>query len=133
MNGDGVPLVCLLSGAERHDSKLFAPALDALPSVAGKPGRPRKLPHKLHADKGYDYPRCREYLRLRGIVPRIARRGVESKERLGRHRWLVERTLAWLNQFRKLRIRFERCADAYLALCKLACSLITLRFVQSFC
>ena len=41
---------------------------------------------KLHADKGYDYRRCRAYLRRRGITARIARRGIESKERLGRHR-----------------------------------------------
>ena len=49
---------------------------------------------KLHADKAYDYPRCRRACRKRGIVPRIARRGIESSERLGRHRWVVERTLS---------------------------------------
>jgi IS5 family transposase len=43
----------------------------------------------LHADKGYDYPRCRRDLRARGIVPRIARRGIETSQRLGRHRWVV--------------------------------------------
>ncbi len=46
-------------------------------------GRPRKRPKKLHADKGYDFPRCREALRKRGITPRIARRGIESSEKLG--------------------------------------------------
>jgi hypothetical protein len=39
----------------------------------------------LHADKGYDFPRCRKALRKRGITPRIARRGIESSERLGRY------------------------------------------------
>ncbi len=38
-----------------------------------------QAPHKLHADKGYDYPRCRRALRSRGIIPRIARRGIESR------------------------------------------------------
>lgn len=133
MNSQGVPLVVMLSGANRHDSMLFQPVLDALPAIGGKPGRPRIRPHKVHADKGYDYPKCRNYLRGRGIVPRIARRGVESRERLGLHRWVVERTLAWFNAFRKLRIRYERCADAYKGLCDIACCIICLRFVERFC
>jgi IS5 family transposase len=107
---------------------MFVPTVDALPAIGGAPGRPRKRPHKMHGDKGYDFPACRAYCRKHGIVPRIARRGVESSERLGRHRWVVERTLSWLNRFRKLRIRYERSVDAYLALCTLACSVITLRF-----
>ncbi|MFO7596428.1 MAG: IS5 family transposase [Desulfocurvibacter africanus] len=129
VNGYGVPLVCLPSGANRHDCKLFAPAMDALPHIKGKRMRPRKG----HADKGYDYPMCRQYLQRRGIVSRIARRCIESSERLGRYRWIVERSMSWLNRFRKLRIRYKRRADAYLALCKLACCLITLRFVDRFC
>jgi IS5 family transposase len=60
---------------------------------------------KLHADKGYDYLLCRRALRKRGITPRIARRGIESRERLGRYRWVVERTLSWLNRFRRLKVR----------------------------
>ena len=59
----------------------------------GRPGRPKKRLKKLHADKGYDFPRCRKALRKRGITPRIARREVEPSERVGRHQW-VERTLA---------------------------------------
>ncbi|HML54555.1 MAG: IS5 family transposase [Solidesulfovibrio sp.] len=133
VNSDGLPLVCLLSGAHRHDLKMLVPAVEALPALGGAPGRPRKRPHKMHADKGYDYPECRCFLRSRGIVPRIARRSVESSTRLGCHRWVVERTLSWLNRFRKLRIRYERCADAYLALCKFACCLICMRFVRRFC
>jgi IS5 family transposase len=63
--------------------------VDAIPPLrlsSRRRGRPRKRPVKLHADKGYDYPRCRRALRPRGIIPRIARRGIESSERLGRHR-----------------------------------------------
>ncbi|MGR2664440.1 transposase, partial [Chromobacterium haemolyticum] len=90
-------------------------------------------PYKLHADKGYDYRRCRAHLSRRGILVRIARRGVESSERLGRHRWVVERTHSWLAGFGKLRIRFERRLDTHYALLKLAFSLICLRFVDRFC
>ena len=85
---------------------MLEPLVDALPAVAGLRGRPRCRPDKLHADKEYDFKRCRLHLRKRGIGARIARRGVEGGERLGRHRWVVERTHASLVVFGKLRIRF---------------------------
>ncbi len=129
----GIPLALLLTGANVHDSRLLDALLDAVPAVAGQPGRPRRRPVKLHADKGYDYPRCRAACRARGIVPRIARRGIESKTRLGRHRWVVERTFAWLNRFRRLAIRYERRAAIHLAFLSLGCALITMGFVRRFC
>lgn len=61
----------------------------------------------------YDFRHCRETLRRRGIKGRIARRGKEASERLGRHRWVVERTLAWLARYRRLAIRYERLADMH--------------------
>jgi IS5 family transposase len=99
----------------------------------GNRGRPRRRPAKLHADKGYDHRRCRRECRERGIQPRIARRGVESSERLGRRRWVVERMLAWLAKFRRLTVRYERRADIHLALTTLACALVCLRQVRQFC
>ena len=92
-------------------------------------GRPRKRPEKLHADKGYDFPRCRKALRRRGIKGCIARRGVESGEKLGRHRWVVERTLAWLARYRRLAVRYERRADIHEAFLHLGCSLICLNYL----
>ncbi len=88
---------------------------------------------KLHADKGYDYERCRAHLKRRGIMDRIARRGIERNDRLGRHRWVVERTHAWLAAFGKLRIRFERRIDIHVALLSLACSVICVRTLMQFC
>jgi IS5 family transposase len=99
-------------------------AIAPLRLPAKRRGRPRQRPRKLHADKGYDYPRCRRALRARGIIPRIARRGIESSERLGRYRWVVERTLSWLNRFRRLKVRYERRADIHQAFLTLGCSLI---------
>ncbi len=58
-------------------------------------------PEKLHADKGYDFRHCRQYLHRRGIEVRIARRGVESSSRLGRSRWVVECTISWLLRFKR--------------------------------
>ena len=93
----------LVSAANTHDSRLFEPLLETNPGVRprrGRPGRPRHRPEKLHADKGYDYPRCRRYLHRRGIKVRIARRGIEDKNHLGRHRWVVERTISWVLRFK---------------------------------
>ena len=104
--------------------------LDAIPPVRGRRGRPRRRPAKAHLDKGCDYPRCPRALRDRGICPRIARRGVESSQRLGRYRWVVERTFAWLHSFRRLRVRYERRPDVHLAFLSLGCILICARFLH---
>lgn len=120
-----------------HDSKALEEVVDAISPIRrarGRPGRPRKRPKKLHADKGYDFPRCRKALRKRGITPRIARRGIESSERLGRHRWVVERTLSWLNRYRRLKVvRYERRTDIHQAFLDFGCALICWRYVQRFC
>jgi transposase len=119
-----VPLAVAFTGANVHDSKVLAELVDSIVPVRGKRGRPRKRPGKLHADKGYDFPGCRGFLRERGIRPRIARRGVETSEKLGCYRWVVERTLAWLARYRRLTIRYERRADIHEAFLLLACSLV---------
>jgi IS5 family transposase len=106
---------------------LLEAVVDAIPPIKGsrgRPGRPRKRPAKLHLDKGYDYPRCRTALRRRGITPRIARRGVEPRDKLGRHRYVVERSLAWLVGYRRLQVRYERHAEILLGFLQLGCALI---------
>ncbi|WP_338861952.1 IS5 family transposase (plasmid) [Mycetohabitans rhizoxinica] len=129
----GVPLAITVTGANRHDSMAFERTLDTLPAVPGLSGSPRKRPGTLHADKGYDFARCRRYLKQRAITARIARRSVEKRERLGRHRWVVERTHAWFAGFGKLRIRFERRLDIHIALLRLAAAVICSRFVDDLC
>lgn len=95
-----------------------------MPPIRQPNRRRRKRPDKAHADKAYDIPRCRRALTQRHIRVRIARKGIDSSQRLGRHRWVVERTLAWLNQFRRLRVRDERRADIHDAFLTLGCALI---------
>jgi len=75
--------------------------VDGMAPIRQPVGRPRKQPGKLHGDKGYDYPECRELLRARNVVPRIARKGIESSTRLGRHRYVIERCLEWTTRFRR--------------------------------
>ncbi len=123
----------MLSAANVHDSKVLEEAVDAIEPIRqphGRPGRPRKRPEKLHADKAYDFSRCRRALRKRGIKARISRRGIDSSERLGRHRWVVERTLAWLARYRRLSVRYERRDDIHEAFLHLGCSLICLNYLK---
>jgi transposase len=108
------------------------PLIDAIPPIFGphgRPGRPRKRPAKLHADKAYDSSPLRRALRARGITSRVARRSIDSSERLGRHRWVVERSLAWLLGYRRLGVRYERRADLLQGLLHLACALTCLTFL----
>ena len=132
MDRRGAPLAVWLTAANVHDSEVFEDLVEAVGPIRrpGRRGRGRTRPAKLHADKAYDIPRCRRYLRRRGIGCRIARKGIESSEKLGRHRWVVERTLAWLSRFRRLTIRYERDADLHLALLDLGCALICFRILQ---
>jgi transposase len=130
---DGIPLAVRLSAANAHDATQLLPLVDTIPSIIGprgKPGRPRKRPAKLHADKAYDSSDLRRALHARGITPRIARRGIDSSERLGCHRWVVERTFSWVLGCRRLGVRYERRADLLQGLLHLACALICLRFLD---
>jgi transposase len=65
-------------------------------------------------------------------MPRIARRGLEDSRRLGRHRWVVERTFAWMARFRRLVVRYERRADIHLAFATLAAALVCLSQLRRF-
>jgi transposase len=120
VEGGGLPLSLLVTGANINDSTMFEALLDDLPAVRTPAGR-RRRPEKVHGDKAYDHRRCRDYLTRRGIKVRIARCGIESSRRLGRHRWKAERSIAWLAGCRRLRIRYDRNSERFFAVAMLAC------------
>lgn len=98
-----------------------------IPPIRSRRGPRRRRPAKLHADKGYDCDQLRRWLRKRGIRHRITRRGIESPTRLGRPRWVVERTVSWLAGSRRLHRRYERKAEHFLAFVGIAAVLIGYR------
>lgn len=122
-DANGLPLVVGVSGANVHDSQLLQPLVRGIPAIRSRRGPRRRRPAKLRADKGYDYDTHRAWLRERGITPRIARRGIDSSEHLGRHRWKVERTIAWLDGYRRLTLRYERHGHLFAALVSLGAAL----------
>lgn len=112
-----------ISAANTHDSHALKPLVKAVPKIRSRRGPRRSRPAKLHADKAYDIPALRTWLRHRGIIPRIARKGIESNEKLGRHRRVIERTIAWLFGYRRLTIRYEYKATHFNAFLTLAATL----------
>ena len=122
----GVPLVIQVEAANRHDVNTLLPLVVNIPAVSGKPGRPKQKPETAVADKAFDCEPLRELLRWLGIQPLIPKRG--DKERgLGKLRWFIERTISWLHQFRRLRIRWERSPDIHQALLSFAAAIICYR------
>ncbi len=78
---------------------------------------------RIRADKAYHSADRLAWLRSSGIVPRIARPGIESSEHLGRHRWKIERSISWLFGYRRLTVRYERKGSHFLAFLGLAAAL----------
>ncbi|MCX4578051.1 IS5 family transposase [Streptomyces sp. NBC_01571] len=132
-DAQGIPLAVSLTGGNRNDVTQLLPLIDKIPAVAGVVGRPRRRPDALLADRAYDHDKYRRLLWQRGIRPVIAERGVEHGSGLGTFRWVVERTIAWLHGFRRLRVRWERRDDIHEAFLGLATCLITHRHVQRLC
>jgi transposase len=88
------------------------------------------LPEAARLLKPYEAKKCRKSLGRRSIKSRMSRKGKDSSEKLGRHRWAVERTLSWLNCYRRLKIRYEWQADIHQAFLHLRCTLICWTLVQ---
>lgn len=133
-DANGIPLVAQMTAANQHDVTQLLPLLTSIPPVAGKPGPPRQLPERLQGDRAYDSEGHRRLLRWLGITPILARRGTAHGSGLGKFRWVVERTLSWLHQYRRLRVRYERRPDIHQAFLDIGCILICYKcLIGSFC
>ena len=119
-----MPLAVRLTGANRNDSQEALALVDAILPLQGVRGRPRQRPDRVLGDRGYDAAAIRRGLRARHVVPLLARRRTAHGSGLGRWRWVVERTFAWLNQFRRRRVRHDKRADTHAAFCRSGCALI---------
>ncbi|MGU7843995.1 IS5 family transposase [Burkholderia sp. AW33-5] len=127
----GIPLALILKGANRNDVTQLLPLIEAIPPIRGKRGRPLSKPVVVQADRGYDHDKYRKPLHAAGIATQIARRGEPHGSGLGKTRWVVERTFAWLHNFRRLRIRFERLAAIHEAFMKIAACIICWRQLKN--
>jgi transposase len=114
-DANGIPLAGSVTAANVNDVTEFAPLFNKLPEVAGKAGHPRRKPAALQGDLGYDSEPHRQGLRELGVEPVLPEKGLDDDKGLGETRWPVERTLSWVHQNRRLRIRYERRPDIHQA------------------
>ena len=136
-DGNGLPIGFELAGANHHEVKLAVGTLETVRVPRRGRGRPKQRPKELVADKAYDSRRLREWLRSKGIKPTIPpyERRARKRPKLGRpvkagpgyaQRWKVERTFAWLGNFRRLLVRHERYLSAFRAFFLVAFILMSL-------
>ena len=104
-DGNGIPIVAKTTAANRHDVTQRVELVNDVPAIKGKAGTPRVRFAELYADRAYDSDPHRGGLMQVGTDPKIARRNTDHDTGLGVYRWVVERTISWLHQFRRLRIR----------------------------
>jgi putative transposase len=124
---DGGPVAIVVTGANVHDSLLLQ---DALEAVIVEP--PEDVEQHLCLDKAFDGAPSEATAEVFGYTPHIRRIGEEKKDTRGRktkkaRRWVVERTISWLNRCRGILIRYEKKAENYLAVVQLACALLWYR------
>ena len=139
VDGSGIPLNLLTEAANISEYQLALETIDGI-FVATRPLHPKKRPDVLVADKGYDAGWLREALSRRTIRPYIPKRRKKGEreepsynntiQQFYATRWIVERTNAWLQNYRRITVRWDRFADSYEAFIELACILICLRRVM---
>jgi transposase len=119
----GLPLSVAVSAANTNDAYALKPLVMAIPAIKSRRGPHRRKPAKLHADKAYDQADLRAWVRDQGIAVRIARKGIESSQKLGKHRWVIERSIAWLFGYHRLATRYDRNANHFCAFLTLGATL----------
>ena len=116
-----------MTGANAHDVTELIALVDAVPELRGRGRRPRRRLELIMADRAYDSRFRRAELDERGLAAEIPGRHQPHGSGLGRHRWVVERTFAWLHQLKRLLVRYDRRADIHEAFVALGCCLVCFR------
>ncbi len=113
----------MISGANEHDGQFLIKLIEGIRPIRGKVGRPRSRPEAVVGDKAYTSRGNAAELVERRITPMLPARGTDEDRGLGKRRWVVERTFAWFDRPRSLRVRNERCADIHRAFLSIDCVL----------
>jgi transposase len=137
IDGQGLPIAAEVTAGQVHDSTRTESLMDRI-SIPQPVGRPRMRPDRLAGDKGYSYPRIRQWLRDHGIKAIIPQRDDQRAYHHGRplefdkdsyrRRSIVEQCIGWMKECRRIGTRFEKLAVNFLAMVKLAMIQRYLRF-----
>ena len=134
VDAGGIPLACVATAANVSDVTMLETMVEAIPALSGgRRGRPRRHPGELYADRACHRRRRAAWLLSKGIRPRIARRGEAHGSGLGAKRHVVERTISWLHNFGRFRVRRDRRGDIHDAWVSLGCAMICLRKREALC
>lgn len=121
----GIPLLVRTTPANVRDEKPTVTMVQSLPSVRqGKVGRPRRKPDALIGDRAYGFSWIIAAIVVLGIVALMCPRGTPHGSGLGRRRWVIERTMSWLGNFRRLKLCYERTGQHFQAFHDLAACLV---------
>ena len=132
MDGRGVPLSLVVTGANQHDVTQLDEVLQAI-MVKRKAPSMRRSKH-LCADAGYRGRRALEIIKSHGYIPHVVgrRKEADAKRRnpmKKARRWVVEVCHSWFNRFRKLLVRYEKLHRSFIALNHIAAAIIAFRKV----
>ena len=128
VDGRGAPLSLIVAGANRHDVKLLGATLDAI--VVERPKPTARRPQNLCVDKGYTGKPAEQEMRVRGYIPHVPKKRAPREQHRTKgkaRRWVVERTHSWMNNYRKLKVRYEKKVANFEGLLHLATALICWR------
>lgn len=132
VDGRGVPLSLVVTGAHRHDVSQLEAVLDAI--QVKRPAPPQRRSKHLCADAAYRGAPALQTILAHAYIPHVKGRRQEAKE-LKHHphkrarRWVVEVAHSWFNRFRKLLVRYEKLERSFVALNHLAAGIIAFRKV----
>lgn len=125
-DAEGLPLVVKTTPANVRDDRVALPLLVNMPPIAGPRGRPRSKPKVLQGDAGYGCAALAELVKWLGITPLLAPLGKARTHGsgLGKTRYVVERTLSWFGNFRRLKLCYEKTGSHFQAFHELAAAIL---------
>ena len=133
VDGRGVPLSIVVTGANRHDVTQTEAVLEAV--MVTREGPPQRRSKHLCGDAGYTGQAAKETMIRHGYIPHVRGRGEEAKSLKTNpsqkaRRWIVEVAHSWFNRFRKLLVRYEKLERSFMALNHLAAAIIAFRKIN---
>jgi transposase len=126
-DADGIPLVVRTGPANQPDAELALEMLDAIPPCGGQKGRPRRRPKAFQGDGAYGIKAIVAAVvqrRVRSLLAPYGKARTEHGSGLGKTRYVVERSLSWMGNFRRLKLCYERFGEHFQAFHELAACLI---------
>jgi transposase len=125
-DAQGLPLVVKTTPANTRDDAVALPLLVNMPPIAGPKGQPRTKPKVVQGDAGYGSAALATLVKWLGIKPMLKPLGKSQPHGsgLGKTRYVVERTLSWFGNFRRLKLCYEKSGAHFQAFHELAAAII---------